>query len=379
MRIEKVTTREGFQALQPIWNALLEQSASNALSLTYEWLSTWWDVFHQGRELYLLVARDENEVIGIAPLLKRTVQHYGVLPFRRLEFLASGEDEADEICSDYLDFILRRGRESEALDLMLRYLYENDADWDEILFTDMCGESANLPLIKAFCEDYEINLRQVRDEMAIFLPLPNSFAEVMQNVGGHFRRRIRQDRKAFANYGGAVRVIKKADEFAAGFTALVDLHQGRWTARGNTGVFSSEKFLRFHRRFAQQAMEKDWLRLYLALKDGKPIAATYNFVYKKKVFYYQSGFQLANSGLLSPGVFIQSHSIEDAIREGLTEFDFLKGRPDSYKFKWKPETRSLVQMRLAQSHTKEALYNTTAKFIGGLRNIKRSLKTTAAS
>ena len=233
------------------------------------------------------------------------------------------------------------------------------------------------PFVKAFCEDYGISLRQVHEEISIYLPLMKSFEEIVQSVGVHFRRRIRQDRKAFAAYGGEFRLIKSADDFEAGFSALVDLHQDRWTSRGDKGVFASEKFMRFHRLLAPKAMEKDWLRLYLALKDGKPIAATYNFSRDKKSYYYQSGFRLENSSLHSPGVLIQAYSIEDSIQEGLEEFDFLKGKPGSYKFRWLPQTRRIVQMRLAQSHTKEALYNTTSKFIGGLRNIKRSLKSTA--
>src|SRR5438034_8066858 len=136
LSIEKITTRAGFDQLEPVWNPLLAASESSAVTLTWEWLTTWWDVFGDERELYLLVVRDGVEVIGIAPLLRRMVQHYGWLPYRRIEFLASGEAEADEICSDYLDFIFRRGREADALEAILNYLHRPQADWDEMLLTD---------------------------------------------------------------------------------------------------------------------------------------------------------------------------------------------------------------------------------------------------
>ena len=124
-------------------------------------------------------------------------------------------------------------------------------------------------------------------------------------------------------------------------------------------------------------MQHSWLKLYVACKNDKPIAAIYNFVYNNKVHYYQSGFRQENSGLQSPGVFMQAYAIEDAIQKGFEEFDFLKGREGSYKFRWLPQTRSLVQMRLSQSRTKEVLYHTTSKVIDGLRNIKKSLRNTA--
>jgi CelD/BcsL family acetyltransferase involved in cellulose biosynthesis len=379
LSIEIVIKEDEFEALAQEWNSLLEQSASNTLTLTHEWMTTWWEVFSEGRELYILLVKDGAELIGIAPMLKRTVQHYGVLPFRRIEFLASGEEEADEICSDYLDFILLRGRETEALDFILRYIYEKDTDWDEILLTDLAGDSVNLPFVKAFCEDSGIKMQQVRQEIAVFLPLTKSFAEIVGNLSSNFRRKIRQDWKAFKAYGGEFRLINSLDNLEEGFAALVELHQARWLSRGEAGVFSSKKFTRFHRLFARKAIVKDWLRLYVALKDGKPIAAIYNFVHNNKVHYYQSGFKHEDSGLHSPGVLVQAYAIENAIEAGFSEFDFLKGKPGSYKFRWHPQTRSLVQMRLSQSRTKEVLYNTTSKVIDGLRNIKKSLKNTAVS
>jgi CelD/BcsL family acetyltransferase involved in cellulose biosynthesis len=377
LSIEKATKDEEFVALAEEWNALVRQSSNDTLTLTHEWMTTWWEVFGDGRELYILLVRDGNELIGIAPMLKRTVQHYGVLPFRRIEFLASGEEEADEICSDYLDFILKRGREEEALDLILRYIYEKDADWDEVLLTDVAGDSVNLPLVKGFCEESGIKMQQMRDELAIYLPLTKNFEQVIEEISPSFRRKIRHDRRAFAAFGGEIRLIDNEEQFEAGFEALIELHRARWISRGGEGVFASEKFTRFHRLFAAKALRNSWLRLYVAFKDNKPLAAIYNFVYNNKVHYYQSGFRQENSGLQSPGVLMQAYCIENSIQEGFDEFDFLKGKEGSYKFRWQPQTRSLVQMRLSQARTKEVLYHTTAKVIDGLRNIKKSLRNTA--
>jgi CelD/BcsL family acetyltransferase involved in cellulose biosynthesis len=377
VRIEKVTTREGFAALEPIWNRLLEQSTSNTLTLTYEWLSTWWEVFSEGRELYILLAIVGNEVIGIAPMLKRTVQHYGVLPFRRIEFLASGEEEADEICSDYLDFILQQGREEEALKAIFKYIQEADADWDEVLLTDMSGESPNQQRLKSLCENSGTRLQTMREELCVYLQLPTSWDELLNNLPRTFRRKIIRDRRAFAAYEGELKIIESSEGFEEGFAALVELHQERWMSKGMPGVFASEKFMRFHRLFAPKAIKNAWLKLYVALKDGKAVAAIYNFAFNGKVHAYQSGFRQEESGLNSPVILLRSFAIEHTIGFEFKEYDFLKGKEGSYKFKWLPQTRNIVQLRMAQSRTKETLYNTTTKVIDGLRNIKKSLKNTA--
>lgn len=382
LRIETITTSEGLRALEPVWNPLLRESRSDVVTLTFEWLSTWWEVFNEDRELYILLARDGEAVIGIAPLLKRTVQHYGVLPFRRLEFLASGEDEADEICSEYLDFIVKQGREAEVMRAFFEFLRE-DEDWDEILLSDVMGESASLALLRTLCDAQGTAMQTVKEQTAIYLPLAGNFQQVLQNTSSSFRRKVKQDRRTFAANDGSVQIIKNTEAgleaFEKGFATLKRLHQARWTSRGKPGVFASEKFTRFHRLLAPKALRRGWLRLYIAAQQGEAFAAIYNFIYNGRAYYYQSGLQVNAGKLISPGVLLQSFAIEDAIHSGLREYDFLKGEPGSYKSKWADQTRDIVQVRLAQSRTKEALYKTTNRVLDGLRSIKRSLTSTATS
>ncbi len=377
LTVEKITTREEFHRLGPVWNSALERSAANTLTLTWEWLSTWWDVFGEGRELYTLVVRDEEEIIAIAPLLRRTVQHYGLIPFRRLEFLASGEDEADEICSEYLDFILLRGREEQALETIFAYLQEQEEDWDEILLTDIAGESKSLPVLKRLCEWKGFKLEELRNETCIYVNLPSQWQTLIESVSPTFRQRIKKDRRLISNINANLRIIDGAEGFDENFRALVRLHQLRWTSRGEPGVFSSSKFSRFHEMLAPRALSKGWIRLFVLSVDEKPMAALYDFVYGNKMYYYQSGFDIEDSPIRSPGLLIRSYAIENAIESGLYECDFLKGDISGYKAGWRGQTRSILQVRMSRAQSKEAIYVATTKLVDGLRHIKRALKRVA--
>lgn len=377
LTVEKITTREEFHRLGPVWNSSLERSAANTLTLTWEWLSTWWDVFGEGRELYTLVVRDSEEIIAIAPLLRRTVQHYGLIPFRRLEFLASGEDEADEICSEYLDFILLRGREEQALETIFAYLQEREEDWDEILLTDIAGESKSLPVLKRLCEWKGFKLEELRNETCIYVNLPSQWQTLIESVSPTFRQRIKKDRRLISNINANLRIIDGAEGFEESFRALVRLHQLRWISRGEPGVFSSSKFSRFHEMLAPRALSKGWIRLFVLSVDEKPMAALYDFVYGNKMYYYQSGFDIEDSPIRSPGLLIRSYAIENAIESGLYECDFLKGDISGYKAGWRGQTRSILQVRMSRAQSKEAIYVATTKLFDGLRHIKRALKRVA--
>lgn len=372
--IEKVSTRETFAALEGAWNELLTSSTSNTVMLTHQWISTWWDVFGEDRELCLLLARDGDELIGIAPFLKRTVRHYGVLPFRRIEFLASGEDECDEICSDYLNFILAPGREKEALQTILDYLLREETEWDELLLTDVAGESPNLPLVQDIGAARGLSWQLTREQICIYVPLPDSHDKLLATMSGQNRKRIIKDRRELADERVQIRAFDSLDGFEAAFDSLVQLHQQRWTARGMPGSFSSAKFMRFHREVAPKLLRQGWAKLWLMEVDGEPICALYDFVYANKIFYYQSGMKIGEGPVRSPGLLLRDYGLEEAIGLGISECDFLKGDEGSYKFGWGPQTRPIVQVRLARRGAKEAAFRGATGLVNGLRPLKRQLQ-----
>src|SRR5262245_12613011 len=101
------------EALAPSWSELVARSATNELTLTPIWLIAWWRTFGRlgRRRLRFMCCHDGRRLVGIAPFLTRTHWYRPAIPFRRMELLGSGEDEADEICSEYLNVLAERGFE----------------------------------------------------------------------------------------------------------------------------------------------------------------------------------------------------------------------------------------------------------------------------
>lgn len=373
--VEEVTTRAGFEQLEPEWNALLARSASNNIVLTFEWLSTWWQVFGEGgRELYILVARERDYIVGIAPLLRRTIRHYTLLAYERLEFLGSGEDEADEICSDYLDFMVQRGCEVPVLDALLRHIHLRGIG-DELILTDVPGDSPCLQLLEGLCPHHELNLCITREQSCHYLVLSDGWDKLLSSVEGRFRTYIRRDCKVFADARGELRIIDRPENFEENFSILIDLHQSRWNRRGEPGVFASEKFLRFHRTLTAKLLRKGWVKLIIALVAGSPISAVYTFVYNNKMYEYQNGLRTpdgpgGSTTVHSPGTLLQALSIKHSIDSGLEEYDFLKTPPHSFKLKWRGRRRSIMQIRISQRSAKEAAYTNVTKVVDRLHQLK---------
>jgi hypothetical protein len=68
LRVELVKDEKSFLHLQGEWNNLLTNSTANNIFLTWEWISTWWKIYKENFELYLITVRDkEANLVGIGP------------------------------------------------------------------------------------------------------------------------------------------------------------------------------------------------------------------------------------------------------------------------------------------------------------------------
>ena len=363
--IEKVTARAELLRMEAEWNALLRSSASDTITLTHEWISTWWDVFRGGRGLFVLLAREDGKLVGIAPLLRRRVRRFGIL-LRRIEFLASGEAEADEICSDYLDFVIETGREREVLGAITEFL-ARDKGWDELLLTDIAGESPNVAVLRELGAKPGWSFAVTREQTCIFVPLPASRDELLKTLSSQKRKRLRKDRRVFAEQEMRVQKVDTSEEFETAFAHLVNLHQERWTSRGYPGSFSSGPFMKFHRELARKIVPHSWLKIWILWQEDTPLCAVYDFVYGAKIFHYQSGLSARETPLISPGMLIWDFALEDGIEHGLSECDFLKGEVGSYKTSWGGQTRPILQVRLARRSVRENVFQGVNRVVDWLR------------
>lgn len=130
-----------------------------------------------------------------------------------------------------------------------------------------------------------------------------------------------------------------AKNFSELFRGLIQLHRLRWNARGQAGTL--DPAWRFHTEAAARLFARELLRLYAWRVNGRLIAVLYGFLCGRHFYFYASGFD-PEFEHLSPGSVLIAHAMEEAIREGATEFDFLRGA-EAYKYRWGAHDRPLFQ------------------------------------
>jgi CelD/BcsL family acetyltransferase involved in cellulose biosynthesis len=87
--------------------------------------------------------------------------------------------------------------------------------------------------------------------------------------------------------------------------------------------------------------------MYATRRDERIVAVFYGFAHGGTVYYYLSGYD-PELEKLSIGTLIVAHAMEEAVRDGATTFDFLRGA-EEYKYAWGATDRMNRRRQLFRS------------------------------
>ena len=315
MDIEEITSAEALEALAPAWGRLFRCRPDLSPFQSPAWLLAWVRAFSPS-PLWTLAVWEGDALAGLAPFFLYTRPQDGR---RQLTLLGNG-------ISDRLDLLAAPGREAAVAAAVFAHLQRTDA-WDACDWRDLPPGSALLtgPLDAA------------RDAVENEVPcpvraLPDTPEAVVNTLPRKRRENLHRRSRRLAELGRVSFETADAASRAEALQALLRLHANRWTARGEEGVLAEDTVKGFHEDATRGLSAEGLLRLQVLRLDGRVIAAHYGLGWGGCAYSYIHGFEpeLAAYG---PSALLIAEAMADAVREGATRFDFLRGR-EPYKYDW---------------------------------------------
>lgn len=343
LSIKKVDTLKAFSELREEWTTLLKKSKSDTVFLTWEWMYTWWEFFRKNKYLFILAAYAENrDLVGIAPLCMDKKKIGGIPVLNYIRFLGTMP-----ISSDHLDFIIWQGREGEALNAIIDYLFQ-ESKWDLCLLSNIPSTSLTGKLLRKTMgnKPFQSEISQV----CPYIPLPTRIEDFNSSLSGSVRNTIKRKKQSLhKKYDGFELVIwEDQEEIDNAMTKLFELHKKRWMLVKHKGNFAKEDVRKFHKKIARTFLNSDMLRLYFLRVQGSDVAALYIFKYDNKLLYYQGGWDPEWSSY-RVGNILTNLVIEDAIKKGYSEYDFLRGT-EPYKIQLTDKKREEIDIVIPNSY-----------------------------
>jgi len=336
--IELIDSNAGFAKLRTEWDEVLQKSQSNCLFLTWEWVHTWWKHLSGKRRLFLVTMRHGEELSAIAPLARKAPSVLSCWPLETLEFLGVGS-----VGSDYLDLISRREREQDVLPELSHYLTRKKS------LLELAQINKHSCLAREFAGHWREAGGSLRESDSNVCPIINlsghTWESYLSTLGSEHRYNFRRKLRSLSNrFEVRFEQARSEEERREALTTLLDLHSARWKNRGGSDAFCTPQIISFHDELSSLALQRGWLRLFTLRLDGKPAASLYGFHYNRVFYFYQSGFD-PSYARYSVGLIAMGLAIQNAITEGVQEYDLLHG-DEGYKFHWALESRALARLEL---------------------------------
>jgi CelD/BcsL family acetyltransferase involved in cellulose biosynthesis len=342
------------EGLVPAWRRLLGRASHAQAVSTPVWLLGWWRQFGDegGRALRVVAIEDGGELVGLLPLCWRRAAHRSAIPVRRLELLATGEREQDEIGSDYVGGLVAQGHEARAADAAAHAIRDGElGEWDELRMPSMNGEDPWVEPLADALEAAGVSASLVPGPDCPYVPLPGAWETYLEALDSKHRYLVTRSLRELDTWAGPrgyqIRSARNDQELAEGKEALKRLHAERWSARGRSGVFASERFERFHDDVMARLLGGEdgaSIELLWLVARGEPVAAAYYLLYGGRVQFYQSGRRLDVPKSLRLGIALHALAIQRSILARRREYDFLAGA-SRYKRHLALATRRLVALR----------------------------------
>lgn len=362
LRVERVADAARFGSMHEEWDELLHASRSDCLFLTWEWLHTWWKHLAAGRGLSILAVRRGEQLAALAPCALRKPEPLLLRPLPVLEFLGTGA-----VGSDYLDCVVRAGCEGEAAHTLAEGLTAPSAriDLRQLAAGSHAAEAAQELSTQGW------TVRETVTHTCPYIPLGGaSWDSYLRSLGQEHRYTFhRKWNRMQRDFKVRFEEIRTAEQCGDAMELVFDLHTMRWRGRGGSDAFDNADLRNFHREFSFLALKRGWLRLYLLWLDDTPAACLYGFLYRRKFYFYQSGFD-ASFERHSPGLVTMGLAIQRAIEEGADEYDLLHGT-ESYKRHWSSQDRKLSRLQLFPPGGRGWLCRQSAGFEQASRRIAR--------
>ncbi|MBX3063136.1 MAG: GNAT family N-acetyltransferase [Anaerolineae bacterium] len=319
MKLDLMTTSEQFASLHADWNRLLPHNATNQIFLTHEWQRLWWDAYHPG-ELFVLVGRNEiGELIGVAPWFieaeTQTIRSIGCVDV-----------------TDYLDVIALTEEREAFLAAVADYLVEARAQFGCLDLCNIPDHSPTLDYLPRFLTERGFSVLVKQQEVCPIIDLPADFESYLNGLDKKQRHECRRKMRRATEDGENVGwyVVGEQHDLNAEIDAFLQIMAASHPEKAE--FLKNPQHIEFFRTMMPQMFACGWLQLAFLTVNGERAATYLNFDYNNNILVYNSGLIPERFSYLSPGIVLLLFLIEDAIKKGRTEFDFLRGN-EEYKYR----------------------------------------------
>jgi CelD/BcsL family acetyltransferase involved in cellulose biosynthesis len=334
--------------VEHFWHQL-EARSQPPYFLSWGWIENWLAALPVDETPQLALVTEDGEPAAAFFLGSRRVRRHLVVPSNALYFNATGSPRHDELCIEHNGLLANAGVR-RSLGAILDLL---PGDWDELFLPatdryafDDLGAAAALGSYRVRIDRESaapfVDLESVRSVEGGYISL----------LGASTRTQLRRTRRIVGDLD--LEIAEDIHQALDIWSELLRLHARRWADRGERGAFADPWFERFHRRLIETRLPSGEIQLMRVRAGTTTIGCLYNFVYRGRVLFYQSGLAAFDDPHIKPGFLCHAAAVEYNALAGYQLYDLLGGA-SRYKQSLATGAARLVWLRVQRHRMRFAL------------------------
>jgi CelD/BcsL family acetyltransferase involved in cellulose biosynthesis len=331
--IERIEEIEALEKLKEDWNALLEHNETKTVELTYEWQITYWKHFNQNSGLFVLVIREADSIVAVAPLRLTYTREFGIRA-RELEFIAAQE-------SNYQDFIVGN-RSEEVRECILDYLISNRELWDVLSLRHVPETSTTAHFFLNKLGDSL--LCRADAEKCIFLAMNKTWEEYAADTE-RARAKLAYRLRKLRRLGGELVYFHCLDEeqFRSNLLKFFELHRKRWAQTETPSQFNDARYCKFYLDVIPQLLPRGQIDLFVLKAGETTVASLFSFLFDRTYLQQLTAYDTDYSQG-SPSLVMHELFVKQAFADGIEVFDF--GHYYPYKELWADRFKNRLNIEI---------------------------------
>lgn len=343
--LKLITSFNEWEEIFDPWNNLLKESRSDTIFLTWQWLYTWADCYlDTTRKLFIIAIYEKEELVGVAPWYLNTIS-FGPLRLKQIFFLGNPETGAD-----YLEVFTQKGKERDVALLLYRYLYnEKPADWDILNLKNIPSDSLFLLNFTESVKNAGKYYESQADAFCPYIKLPSNNEDFLNEISPNRKKRFKYDLNTLKKNGDVKHITISPIGDSSALCDFISIYKKRWVC--------NSKFITFLERFISISNSNEWTSIDFLKANDQSVAAQFNLKYNDTKYMYLMAAETDFNKKVSVGNVLTGLTIEKAIADGFTFFDFLKGT-EEYKFYWTKDGKRSLNLVCYQRNLGAFIFHT---------------------
>jgi CelD/BcsL family acetyltransferase involved in cellulose biosynthesis len=297
--------RVSLQDLETVWQDTGSRLDWRCLFTLPPWLMSWWSAFGDGDAPHIVMIDRDGERIGVVPL--------------KIQGATAELVGSPDVC-DYLDIISMPGRRQDVTRLLLDHLGKSGIR--RLFFNGVRKAAAIWTDIIPYAQEKGWAVSCEKEEVTYEIELPDTWQAFLQRLNGKQRHELRRKLRRLNEAGDVqFRMIAPSPGPGNELDRFIDLFTA---SRSDKRSFMTAQMAGFFRSLAESFDGRRILQFGELALSGQVVAMVMCFDYRSTRYLYNSGFD-PRFRQLSVGLVSKILSIRDAVEQGISCFDFLKG------------------------------------------------------